>query len=418
MNTTTDPLTPLTLKDIDEALSENAAAFRCVTKLQPMGGPADKLAPPTYAVERQNRGAKYAKERRIVDGDEVETVLLDSVQAQANKMEEALQRAYDEKLLDLPMVQVDFPDDLPDIGRITVLEAPHRIADAILRDSTLDGTAWPKSEPGKRFTTASTKDASALLGLCPTALIFGVWDSTGDAGGAGVKFARALVSEIVGFGAVLGEKTASRIDPLRIEKKGVVIYEHKTDRWTLDPNEAEKDKKGEPVRLKSSDGTGDGSPSAINHGNIAPSIDDTAGGVSVRFAQQTTVLSLSRLRTLRFGPKASSEAQKAARVYLVALGLAAIAFQREQGYWLRSRCELVPISEEIKPLQVVAADGTTKDFKLPSGKEACALVKAAAAEARTHTLLPKEGTVLHLKPSPKLIALVKASRGMNGQVGQ
>jgi hypothetical protein len=35
-------------------------------------------------VERQNRGAKYAKERRIVDGNEVETMLLDSVQAQAN----------------------------------------------------------------------------------------------------------------------------------------------------------------------------------------------------------------------------------------------------------------------------------------------------------------------------------------------
>ena len=40
-------------------------------------------------MERQNRGAKYAKERRIVDGNEVETMLLDSVQAQANKMEEA-----------------------------------------------------------------------------------------------------------------------------------------------------------------------------------------------------------------------------------------------------------------------------------------------------------------------------------------
>ncbi len=423
------------LADLTAAVTGNTAALRLVTKLQPIGDPSDKVAPPTYAVEREARGAKYARERRVIgaikvekggteveESVEVDTVLLDSVQAQANDMEEALQRAYDDGLLDLPMVQVDFPESLPDIGRISALEAPHRLADAIVRDSTLDGVAWTKTEQGKRFSTASTKDASALLELCPTALIFGVWDSTGEAGGLGVKFARALVSEIVGFGSVLGEKTASRIDPLGIEREGVTIYEHPTDGWTLNRDDAVKNPRtGEPVLIKKKDSTGgakDGSPSIINHGNIAPSIDDTAGGVSIRFAQQITVLSLSRLRMLRFGPKASPEAQKAARVYLAALGLAAIACQREQGYWLRSRCELVPITEDLKSLQMIAADGTTTEFKIPSGKEACEMVKAAAAEARKHKLLPKEGTVLRLSPSPKLLALVKASRGMNGQDGQ
>lgn len=402
----------ITLKTIEEAVGGTDAAFRLVTKLSPIGESADKVFPPTYAVEERNRADKYAKEKRVVDGAEVDTVLLDSVQSQANRMELALLNVYDNEHLDLPMVQVDFPSEFSDIGRITVLEAPHRLADAILRDSYLDKTLWRQTESGKRFGTASQKDASALLELCPTSLIFGIWDSTGELGGLGTKFARALVSEIVGFGSTTGEKTASRIDPLGIEKKGVTIYEHPTEMWTLDPKKATKDKDGQAVRLKSKDGTGDGSPSAILHGNIAPSIDATAGGASIRYAVQTTVLSLTRLRMLRFG-KAGTEAQQAARAYLCALGLAAVACSREQGYWLRSRCELIPIPDEVRALELVQANGTIKEFAVPSADDACQVANAAAVEVRKHKLLPAKGHVLRLQPSEKLLTLVRLSRGMN-----
>src|SRR2546425_3771879 len=74
----------LTLKDVQDAISGAAAAFRCRRRLQPGGGEGDKVFPPTFA------GAVYAVEQRRVPGREqpVTCVLLDSVQSQANRMEQ------------------------------------------------------------------------------------------------------------------------------------------------------------------------------------------------------------------------------------------------------------------------------------------------------------------------------------------
>lgn len=82
------------------------------------------------------------------------------------------------------------------IGRVTSLEAPHRVADAILRDSELNGVAFRSSDEGKKIGQATLRNATPLFELCPTALLFGIWDSTGPKGGLGVKFQRAIVSEI------------------------------------------------------------------------------------------------------------------------------------------------------------------------------------------------------------------------------
>ena len=55
-------MTALTLKDVREAVSGSAAAFRCRRRLQPGGGEGDKVFPPTFA------GAVYAMERRKLAG--------------------------------------------------------------------------------------------------------------------------------------------------------------------------------------------------------------------------------------------------------------------------------------------------------------------------------------------------------------
>src|SRR4051794_37625393 len=110
------------------AVAGPAAAIRMRTRLQPAGGMGDKVFPPTYS------GGAYACEDRRVDGQVVRTVLLDSVQSQANRLEQALLRAYDLKKAAFPMMEVDF-SAVPEVGRITTLDAPHRIADAIFRDS-------------------------------------------------------------------------------------------------------------------------------------------------------------------------------------------------------------------------------------------------------------------------------------------
>ena len=239
---------------------KTAAAFRCRTRLQPAGGEGDKVFPPTYA------GSVYAMERRRIPGrDElVRCVLLDSVQSQANRAEEALQDAVDDERIAIPVVEVDF-SDIPvvdpgsdedglfePIGRVSSLEAPHRIADAILRDSELNGTAFRSSDEGRKIIMATLRNATPLFEICPTALVYGIWDSTGPKGGLGVKFQRAVVSEIIGVDAALGVKTSSRMDPLAIRSDATIYHRDNSDGgldWTSNASDEDivKDKRGKPV---------------------------------------------------------------------------------------------------------------------------------------------------------------------------
>jgi len=100
-------LPALTLDDLQRAVEGEAAAVRSVTRLQPAGGKGDKVFPPTYATDR-GATTKYAFETRRVDGQDVVTVLLDSVASQANRMEEALLAAWEGRRIDIPVISVDF----------------------------------------------------------------------------------------------------------------------------------------------------------------------------------------------------------------------------------------------------------------------------------------------------------------------
>src|SRR5436305_390107 len=103
------------------------SAVRVVTRLGPAGGSGDKVFPPTY------EGGRYATEKRRIDGQEVEAVLLDSVQSQANRLEAALLQAFRAGDCDLPVLQVTIPRRTGDTV-VTALDAPHRVFDAIFRD--------------------------------------------------------------------------------------------------------------------------------------------------------------------------------------------------------------------------------------------------------------------------------------------
>lgn len=403
----------LTFEILKEAVTGTAAAFRCRTQLQPAGGEGDKVFPPTYA------GAVYATEQRRLPGREkpVDCVLLDSVQSQANRMEEALQQAIDEGRLCIPIIEVDFSDGdlLTEVGKVTSLQAPHRIADAILRDSLLDGQPFRKSEQGKRIDAVSLVNATPLYELCPTALVFGMWDSTGPKGGLGAKFARAMVSEIVGIDAVYGVKTSSRLDPLQIMLQAGPLYKSATQDgigWTLDETNAAKDK-GKAAKLSR-----DGKPSEANHGNVTPSVSEVdretglpkAGGVTVTSAEQMVVLSLPALRRLQFplnGGKPNPQVNEAGRTVLAALGLCAAALAAEKGFDLRSRCLLWPT----EPLawEVLDKPGTEPTQVSLDGKAAINLLNEAV-DAANGVGLEWRKDPLVLKPSPQLVALVKRSQ--------
>ena len=84
--------------------------------------------------------------------------------------------------------------------------------------------------------------------------------------------------------------------------------------------------------------------------------------MTFREAVQTTVLSLTQLRKLRF-PDASGasapERDAAGRAVVAALGLYAVALQWDEGYQLRSRCQLVPPKEP--RFEVIGRTGEKKD---------------------------------------------------------
>lgn len=390
----------LSLDRLEQAVAGTAAAFRCVTRYEPVGGPGDKVFPATY-----EKGA-YALEKRRLPGEEapVECVLLDSVQSQANRMELALLEAWRRGRLPLPVVTVDFAEaGLERSLRITSLEAPHRLADALLRDGLLDGEPFRRSAVGRRLDTVDARNAAALFELCPTALVFGLWDSTGPRGGLGAKFQRAVVSEIVGVDAQVGARTSSRVDPAQIPRNAGPLYrtpEGQGIGWTLDESAAATDAKGKPIKLGK-----DGRPSEANHGNVTPTIAD--GGVTIRYAQQTTVLSLPALRRLRFpldGAAEDDARDLAARTALAALALCAAALAREEGADLRSRCQLhatTPFAWEL----LDRPGEEPERFALPA-EQAVAIYGQAVERARAAGL-PWLDRELVLRPSEPLAALVR-----------
>ena len=396
----------LTIDLLHDAVRGGAVALRSVMQLLPVDGPGGKVFPPTYAV---NADHKYAVEERRVGDKVVTTVLLDSVASQANRAELALKEGWEEGELNFPVPYVDFTGeaDVDDLGKITVLDAPHRFADAIFRDSLSDGTLFRLSEMGRAITDARPANATAMFRYAPTALLFGQWDSTGPKGGLGSKFQRAFVSEIVGLDAEIGRKVGSRIDPLQIEKGAAVVYEHSdpTQGWTLNKDEAAQEK-GKPKTAGS-----DGRPSEINHGNIAPSIDSQSGGVTISGARQTTVISLAALRRLRFAGE-SREAEVTARTAVAALGVAAIAYGHEMDHDLRSRCLLVP--EHPLTLELVGRDGSTPE-SVELDRDSAARLLSQAAERANQAGIGWEGGTITLTPAPKLLELLRRSREVSAR---
>src|SRR5437899_6502761 len=95
------------------------AAVRLRVELQPVGGAGDKFYPPTY------EGGSYAEEQRVVNGRDCKSVLVNSVAAEAARLEAALKQGLEENEVTFPVVSLD----VAGFGRLSELDLPHRIFD-------------------------------------------------------------------------------------------------------------------------------------------------------------------------------------------------------------------------------------------------------------------------------------------------
>ncbi|HOM53819.1 MAG TPA: type I-U CRISPR-associated RAMP protein Csb1/Cas7u [Phycisphaerae bacterium] len=380
---------------------EQDAAIRRVQKLMPVGGPGEKIFPPTYPGERREDPPRHIFEMRRIDVKEngkdinksVNCVLIDSVQSQANRLEEALLQAIRAERIAMPYLVVDFseqkgPDgsDVSDLGEVTSLDAPHRVFDAIIRDSELNGVKFTETDQYKQLLLTKPTNALYLFEISPTSLLFGVWNSTGEGGGLGTKFTRNIVSEIIGVNAVEGQKAAVRIDPLGIRASARVVG------GALDWVVASGTKGEKSVK-----------PSEVNHSNVISNIIN--GGVTIEYAQHTAVITCAGLRRLKFPGKTVKD-ESAGRAVLAAMALVALTQQDQAGYALRSRCNLV--CREVAPFEIVHADGSTKEFSI-TPDEAIDLFNETVRKVRDAGFRWNTDPI-RLKPQARLVELVALSR--------
>lgn len=138
-------------------------------KLLPVEGEGAVFFPPTYAYP-DKAPYRYCIDE-LSDGTKVAQV--DSVGSQANRMEPLFKKAPpgrpENPLAKLvPQVSIVLDDE----REVSILEAGHRLGDAIVRSSEL------KEAAQAAFRALLDKgDATAIAKLAPTSLVFGAWDS-------------------------------------------------------------------------------------------------------------------------------------------------------------------------------------------------------------------------------------------------
>ncbi len=140
--------------------------------LLPVEGPGSPIFPPTYAFPESHHYLGYNIDE-MSDGTKV--AVIDSVGSQANRIEpifRAVRSGEDENPRSTLVPQIDI--DCGNGKTVSILEAGHRLGDALVRSTELAGRA-----EGAFRAFLDRNDATPLAKLAPTSLVFGVWDSRG-----------------------------------------------------------------------------------------------------------------------------------------------------------------------------------------------------------------------------------------------
>lgn len=395
-------LVSISASQLVDACSDDSfhAGIRILTELEPIGGQGAPVKPAVY------EGGLYQQDRRWASaGDECPSpvIVIDNVPSQANRLEAAISHnrnatGVPEFVLDLSSIG-SLPAHLP--TTLSSWQFPHRVADAYLRDSALDGVDFLKTELGKGLVDATPERAGALMAWFPQALLYGFWQSYLGKKRANTKHARAWVSEVVGWNPAATETRTLGLkgDALNLSISEVVTS-NPNDRevWTVGTGDVPEGKSA--------------SLSAMGHGQI-PFMSEpglAAAAVSFERITQTATVSFAQLRRISIGTTAIADA--AARALLVAMGLYGHVHAFGQGFALRSGADLRPASVEATWL------GASVDelVKFPTHDEVAKLLTDTLSAAR-EAGVPLDGWCAEpivLSPKENLSTAIRASWPLEG----
>lgn len=305
---------------LDDPKGPVALVFK--QKLVPVEGERAVIFPPTYAVGESE--IPYNLDE-LPDGTKVATI--DSVGSQANRMEPIFKAAK------LGEPKNPFADLVPQIDilygnekSISILEAGHRLGDAIVRSSDL------RDEAQKAFRIfLDTGDATSLAKLSPTSLVFGVWDSRDTQ----AKLPRLVQSVIRAWDVAPLTRSAQYNPPIDYSELEVFSEEEKAKQ------------EGDPK-----------SPLA-KRGFVHVPATGAHGGVVVRGSiERTVTVNLVALRRL--------EGENAQKLRRYILGLALVAATEPLDGFLRQGCLLVQDENAPAAWVVVGRDGSRPPITLTS----------------------------------------------------
>jgi CRISPR-associated protein Csb1 len=291
-------------------------ALTCKQKLVPVEGEGGVIFPPTYADIGYNIDT-------LSDGTKVATI--DSVGSQANRMEPIFKAAKpgepENPLAKLvPQIDIAYGNE----KTVSILEAGHRLGDAVIRSSDL------KDEAQKAFKLyLDAGDASALAKLAPTSLVFGVWDSRGTQ----AKLPRLVQSVI----------RAWDVDPLTRS----AVYNARLNYAELGVFDEDAKEKAES----------DAKRPESQRGFVNALANATHGGVVAHGPiERTVTVNLVALRKL------GGENAQNLRRYI--LGLALVAATEPLDGFLRQGCLLVPDEKAPAEWIVFAREGSRSSIAL------------------------------------------------------
>ncbi len=312
--------------------AKGPVALHLKQRLLPVEGEGGVIFPPTYADVGYNLDV-------LADGTTVVTI--DSVGSQANRMEPLFKEGEEhlsrkELAALVPQINVDVGNGKP----VSILDAGHRLGDALVRASTLGQEAKAAFEAYLR-----TGDAGPIAKLAPTSLVFGVWDSRDTS----AKVPRIVQSVIRAWDVSKLRRSAQYAPP--VDYSALEVF-------------SEEDKAKDEGNPKS--------PLAQRGFVHVPATGALGGVVARGEISRDVTINLIALRRLE-----SKADGKALRNYV--LGLALVAAAEPLDGFLRQGCLLTPDPKAPAVWELVQRDGTRTPVAL-TPETALAFATAAAKQ--------------------------------------